>query len=513
MSVKASVVAVWKTYVPDGEKKEKDEFIGSAIFITPKLLLTAKHVVHDKKTGAWFSKLHLRLVAGREKVEINTVRIRCHPTLDIAVIALNEPDEEQDLSVAYLTETDFRNQKVDFFGINDTNRSQDASYDHSIGIMDQAHHGYRFDHRVKKGFSGGAVALHEQNEVMGIISQRDTENQETLFIPLYTCRDWLLAAATEFGDSHLQSYATPKPMAASKQQVPITNFFSESVLFVGRPQQAYQHVLNNLLGEGQLPGSPVKACFCVYRNIEDAPSEFAVALGRRLENRIKQGISYELLNDKNAYQVEQIDISPWDFDREEDFFSGCLDTISAKLGLETPANGGNDQKEFEKIVARVKARKVPLILQSKSGGQSVAARCFGFLNAKIINKINRCHRWVENFNRRWQQAIASDAAQLQSCMVILFCLPVDERLMLSSRACFHLQSITPVDVSKWLDDLENLLNGRNLYAKEYVSTARTDFEVDFANRQGGTDVDYQISYVKFRNDTKTVINTHRKESS
>lgn len=502
MSVKASLVAVWSG-VPMGERSK---FIGSAIFITPKLLLTAKHVVQDKKTGDWFSDLRLDLVAGRAEVKIDSARIRCHDNLDIALIALDEPDAEQDTSDVHLEETDFRNQKVDFFGINDTNNSQDASYDHSTGIMDQAHKGYRFDHRVKKGFSGGAVALHGQDKVIGIISQRDREDQETLFIPLYRCRELLLSTAVEFGDRHLQSYATSTSTPVAEPQVSISDFFFRSVLFVGRPQQAYQHVLNNLLGEGQRPGTPVKACFCIFRNIEDAPSEFAVALGRRLENRIKQGISYELLNDKNAYQVEQIDISPWDFDREEEFFSACLDTISAKLGLDSSVSDDDHQKLFEKIVTRVKARKVPLILQSKSGGQCVAARWFGFLNTKIINKINRCHRWVENFNRRWQQAAASDTAQLQSCMAILFCLPVDERLMLSSSACFHLQSITPVDVSKWLDELENLLNGRSLYTKESVSQARTDFEVGFANHQGGTDVDYQISYVKFRNDTKTVLN-------
>lgn len=408
-----------------------------------------------------------------------------------------------------MEETDFRDQSVDFFGINDTNHDTDASRNHSIGINDQAHHGYRFDHRVKKGFSGGAVALHGQDEVIGIISQRDKEDQETLFIPLYKCREWLSALADKFGDNHLK----PTPATLAEPQIRLTDFFSESIMFVGRPQEAYQHVLNYLLGKGQNSGSPVKACFCVYRNIEDALSEFAVALGRRLESRVRQGISYELLNDKAACRIEQIDISPWNFEREDEFFSACLNTICAHLGLDNTVNADGHKALFEKIVARAKTAKTPLILQSKSGGQSITARRFGFLNTRTINRINRCHQWVENFNRYWQQAAIADTSQIQSCMAILFCLPVDPRLMQSSRACFSLQTISPDNVSKWLDELENFLNARKCFDPRIVSQARTNFEVDFAKCQGETGANYQISYFKFRNDTETVLNSHRKETS
>ncbi|OAI13509.1 hypothetical protein A1355_13465 [Methylomonas koyamae] len=488
------------------------KFIGSACFVSPKLLLTAKHVVRDKASGKSFEDLRLHLVDGRAEVEISSANLRCHDDLDIAIIALDEPDLEQIHSRITLKDNDFRKLKVDFFGINDTNKSADASFDHSVGILDQDRHAYRFDHRVKKGFSGGAVSLHGQDEIIGIISQRASDDQETLFIPLYKCRDWLLDTAQELGDTHLQDYLKPAPLP--QPQLPIGDYFLHAIPFISRPRHAYSHILDNLLGTDSMPAKSIKACFCVFQHLEDSPLEFGDALGNRLGTGVKDGINRELLNGKNNYQLDALPVSPWNFDREDDFVRACLQAIANATSLDLALNPDDDNASVcKQIVAKMRVRKVPLILLSDGSGSPISAKWFGLLNGRIVARLNRCQRWVANFNQLWQTE-ANQLAEGQHLLklALIFCLQVDARLTPSSPACFELQKITPNNVAAWLDQTQGLLRASQQFPSQVISRLVTDFRIEFGKAQGESKDEYRISYYKFRNDCEAIIQNKLKMS-
>jgi hypothetical protein len=130
-------------------------------------------------------------MSGIENLTLLPDLIYCHPELDVALIELEVPYDDQFCCKLDLDKYNFQGKIIDYFGINSRNTNRDLSENISVGILDQAKQGYMFHDRVKKGFSGGPVSLHKQNKVLGVISQRSKEDNETLFIPIYKFKDWL----------------------------------------------------------------------------------------------------------------------------------------------------------------------------------------------------------------------------------------------------------------------------------------------------------------------------------
>ncbi|MGD0959470.1 MAG: serine protease, partial [Methylomonas sp.] len=157
-----SVVSVWSA----------NQWIGSAFSISPSLLLTARHVVRDEKNCTLFPDLSLHLMSGIENLTLLPDLIYCHPELDVALIELEVPYDDQFCCKLDLDKYNFQGKIIDYFGINSRNTNRDLSENITVGILDQAKQGYMFHDRVKKGFSGGPVSLHKQNKVLGVISQR-----------------------------------------------------------------------------------------------------------------------------------------------------------------------------------------------------------------------------------------------------------------------------------------------------------------------------------------------------
>jgi S1-C subfamily serine protease len=84
---KHAIVSIWhKEVLGDGT------FLGSGAFISPRLVLTAKHVVDQEKYPEGF---YLGLVDGYPSVPAKTIYV--HPDLDIALIDLKKEFASQAL--------------------------------------------------------------------------------------------------------------------------------------------------------------------------------------------------------------------------------------------------------------------------------------------------------------------------------------------------------------------------------------------------------------------------------
>lgn len=71
-----SIVRVWQD-MPD------NKLVGSAFFVSPSIVLTARHVVRDAESGRMRENLYSRLVRGRNRVDIDSRRVHCDSDFDI----------------------------------------------------------------------------------------------------------------------------------------------------------------------------------------------------------------------------------------------------------------------------------------------------------------------------------------------------------------------------------------------------------------------------------------------
>jgi len=353
---------------------------------------------------------------------------------------------------------------------------------------------------------------------------------ESRFIPLFYCHAWLEKINKTLRDSVLQAQldvlkpdngdikANALNRSVSRQlQIPIQTVFEASTLFIGRPQKAYGHVLDHLLGSEMRPRSPVKACFCLFQSTEDSLPEFGDALGARLVCKAKEKLPSQLLLTDQAYRFEYMDVNIWgmdegqDYPNEEYFLDVCLQKVGAILiGSDFQRNQNEELKSFcSRIFVAVQNRQTkPIILLSEGfeSGKRISAAGW-FSKQRILRKIQRCRRWIENFNQLWQDAALRVNSQDSSlAIVLIFGLWLDPRLMASSTACFSLQPITPNDVQTWLIQVRGLLSDLRPDSSAENNRALTKFKVKFAELQGGETVDYRISFLKFRNDTESIIN-------
>ena len=129
--------------------------------------------------GAWYKELCLGLVQDEQQVPVNAQNILLYPDKDVAAIRLDHPNVKQAYCPLNLETVDYKNFKIDSFGIHRGNKNRDAAPDYTIGTLDREADGYCFDHAVKPGFSSGAISLHDKPEAIGIVIQRDVKEQET----------------------------------------------------------------------------------------------------------------------------------------------------------------------------------------------------------------------------------------------------------------------------------------------------------------------------------------------
>lgn len=175
---KNAIISIWHK-----EVLGSGTFLGSGVFISPRLVLAAKHVVDQKNFSKGF---YLGLIDGYPSIPATTIHL--HPNLDIALIDLTKEFASQAFIRPNWDSIDSTGKKVDFYGISRFSKARDEHRDHNVGNWYSDSNGYLCDHRVLEGFSGGAAVV--DGLFVGIIIERHESDQQTLFVPLHLTYEW-----------------------------------------------------------------------------------------------------------------------------------------------------------------------------------------------------------------------------------------------------------------------------------------------------------------------------------
>lgn len=173
-----AIVSVWYQDVGAG-----GEFLGSGAFISPKLVLTAKHLVEKRQPH----EVCLGFIPGKHAVPAE--KINCHEKYDVALIELSKDFDDQDFVRLEYRNSHLEKAVVDLYGVNPDTKNRDQCNNYTLGTWNANTGEYLFDHAQRKGFSGGIV-VHNGNAV-GVISKRHISEQQGVMAPLYAVVDWL----------------------------------------------------------------------------------------------------------------------------------------------------------------------------------------------------------------------------------------------------------------------------------------------------------------------------------
>ncbi|MDH3598669.1 MAG: serine protease, partial [Candidatus Tectomicrobia bacterium] len=175
---KDAVVSVWR------HADDPDAFLGSGVFVSPQLILTAKHVIGSRRP----EEIHIGLIDGLEqRAPAQTFHV--HEQYDVALIELVRAFPKQGLVKPDANRASLDDARVALAGVNLDTKNRDLCDGYTLGNWNAATGAYLFDHAPRKGFSGGIVVL--DSCAVGVIIQRHREDQQGVMIPLYAVAEWL----------------------------------------------------------------------------------------------------------------------------------------------------------------------------------------------------------------------------------------------------------------------------------------------------------------------------------
>ena len=172
-----AIVSIWHGAVLRGK------FLGSGAFVSPRLVLTAKHLLETRQS----KDICLGLISGTHEVPANALIL--HKTKDIALIELDRDFGDQDLIRLDCGSSSLEGREVDLYGVNPDSENCDICKGYTLGTWVGQENVYLFDHAQRKGFSGGIVVC--QGLAVGVITQRAPDKeQQGVMVPLYSVYDW-----------------------------------------------------------------------------------------------------------------------------------------------------------------------------------------------------------------------------------------------------------------------------------------------------------------------------------
>ena len=477
-----SVVSVWSN---------NSVLLGTAFAIGPNLLLTAKHVVLNLNTMQLYPNLSLHLFGRIDNLPLEKVCIHYHEKWDVALIKLTDHYEKQPFCQLEAAEKkDWQGHWIEFHGINRTNQSPYSSSDYKIGGL-LPNRGYLFDHQVLKGFSGSAVVSYRQDKVIGVISMRDPDDQQTLFIPVQYFLCWL----KELG------YRPNHPASSLICSVP--EYLSRSARFIDRPKQSYINLLEPHFAVSAV--APLKQSVsidvCLYQDTKDAPSEFADVLSCKLFYRTPEQINLDLIGNNENHSSKPINkIDLWragELGLEDDFFRECLSNICAALpDLQINCNDDDSATQICQNILAVLQGGTYVFHATSIVAASASA-------ADIAERI----RLTQKFKALWKDCIQSlPSLRAEFSLVIVFFLKIRPELAADCEHKLSLQTIDQDGFTNWIEELDAELRKDKRTNKLNIGEPLNDFIADF-NDHAGVDAAFQMRFLDFRRKVKQLTGT------
>lgn len=295
----ASVVSIWR----DSISTDKPEnFLGCGAFITPRLVLTAEHVVAESLKAAEFC---LGSVPDYTAVRFESSAIQRCLELDIALIDLQQKYSVQPLPL------DFRDDNLsghlaDIHGFNKQSLGREVWREKSIGSLHQAKGEYLFDTRVLKGFSGGFAILNEK--AIGIIIERHETDLQTVVLPLHKTRQWLQKIISD--ETLAQYFPVSPPKDQKRDEQAQAEFFRQVRQGIANKLQSDKFgILRDELLKGQPVGTkPEEALIPSSEKIsvESSIRQLHHAVRACLETLTEQALSGLDRNKRNKTRLNEI---------------------------------------------------------------------------------------------------------------------------------------------------------------------------------------------------------------
>jgi hypothetical protein len=182
-----ALVSIWKASASDGAAATP---IGSGMFIAPRYVLTAKHVVQDARTPD--GKVWLGNVKDRHGL-VPVTTIQPHPELDIALLHLEFDNARQPWCRVDIRQRDLKGQQVDFYGVLPPEKESIPIPNRTVVTTQNEHGLYVTDYRQAEGFSGG-MAVREAH-IVGVINARYKTDAHGCFVPVSVAGAWLAEVA------------------------------------------------------------------------------------------------------------------------------------------------------------------------------------------------------------------------------------------------------------------------------------------------------------------------------
>ncbi len=391
-AIEDSLVAVFSA------RNGQETFEGSAFFITPRHLLTAKHVVYDVQKKMVKSHTYLRLVHGHTKWNLSQDNFEFHESKDVALLTLAHPVSGQQHGDLANIQAGHQGLAVSIWGVDKGSEARAPMKSHTLTTYDSDIHMYKLDHQVLGGYSGGLVAAGES--LIGIVIQRHKEDQFSLALPLYELKEWV--------KSRIGS--TVKHACRSGEE-----YVYQLRVFIDRPKRTYQVILD------ALDSQPVSGFVCVtvaYDHHE--PREFGRTLAMRVSARNVEN-PYETLFDElkiDRLAAPSLGIDFREIDSESQFHSKLLSAIYEELsGVQSRGSGEMTDKDKRiAIIQRMQASPIPRIFLMYKNLTSV-----GMLQKlrgqSASRQIQRFAKWISSWNEQW--SIHSMDEPMQPLVVLL----------------------------------------------------------------------------------------------
>jgi len=450
-----------------GDANSAGSFIGSGFFISRQLILTARHNLVTQ--GERYTDIFIGMVKGEDK------RISLSPKLgdnlfllnglDVALIRLNSEKSLQSYCRMNFSRDGFKNGvEVNYSGVDkdEKNVFKLAGTIKNPSAIGSQYDAYIVSHLAKPGSSGGAASTIKDGKevVIGVVVDSDDNSNESRFIPLFYCLDWLRAINETLNDGELENQLSGSRQGQTTfNNQPLDDLFlqiQKLADYIERPAAAYSHLLSAFIKQKLA----VKACICRYSDANDNPSKFCEILAIRLAANAVQLKCLKTINEAERFDVNCLEIDFWQARNKHEFFQLCLEDVYKLMKKDYDATKNFDTL-CEEIFTPGKLNHTVLYHLIAIPGAQKKKWFLMNKDRRIVKQLKTRVAWINEFSDKLAAAAktAGSKRKFDGVLAIIFFINSgnNESILVEDGVCFNLDKISVTLYNKWFGMVNNLL--------------------------------------------------------